>query len=139
MRPCTVSRIADWSAAERILGYPILKGVNSSLTWPYLFVQPELNDDPSIPRSAIGLYKIDGVGVGFTVAPLSMWNDGALQRGEPLAIAGRGGWLRYRGSDSDDSFPCGNSDRFGEIWCQVEMNSKSPDLLARFVKDLTLP
>jgi hypothetical protein len=131
----SVSRV-DWSEAQRVLGYPIVKSTAFVLTWPYLFVQPAIESGESIPRKAVGLYSIDGIGVRVTVAPETTWNDGALQRGTQLAIDGRRGWLQSREAVINYAFPCGSSAEFGEVWCQVEMNSSSTDLLTRFVVSL---
>lgn len=132
----SVTRISDWAEAERVLGYPIVRSVTFPLTWPNLFVQPAVDGDDSIPRKAVALHTIEGVGVRFTVAPVITWNEGALQKGEPLEIGGRKGWLRHRGPDADYSFPCGSSVQFGEVWCQVEIDATRPSLLTEFVQDL---
>lgn len=134
----SISRV-DWVEAQQVLGYPIVKSAKFPLTWPYLFLQPAIGAGDSIPRTAVGLYSIDGTGVRVTVAPEITWNDGALRRGTQLAIDGRRGWLQYRAGDVNYAYPCGSSAQFGEVWCQVEMNSASTDLLTRFVSDLAVP
>ena len=132
----SVSRVTDWAEAERALGYPIPRSLSFPLTWPHLFIQPALEAGGSIPRKAVALYSIDGVGVRLTVAPAVTWNEGALQSGDALEIGRREGWLLHRGTDSDYSFRCGNSQQFGEVWCLVEISATPPELLGRFVADL---
>jgi hypothetical protein len=131
-----VTRISDWAEAGRILGYAIPRSPNSILTWPHLFVQPAVEEGGVIPRKVVALYQWNGVGVSFTVAPLTTWNDGALQTGRPTVIGTRNGWLMQDDDWLDYAFPCGDSRDFGEVWCQVEMSSSLADLES-FVLDLT--
>ncbi len=131
-----ISRITDWAEAERLLGYSILRSPTFPLTWPHLFVQPAVDEDPSTPHKAVALYKIDGEGVRLTVAPAGFWPEGAMELGQPLEIDGHQGWLQHWGSSSVYMFPCAESAVFGPVWCKVEVSSTPPELLTRFVCDL---
>ena len=135
----SVSRISDWDEAERVVGYhPIPRSPTFPLTWPYLFIQPAIGSGRSSPRIVGALYTVDAVGVKLTVAPVITWGGAAtLEQGQSLTIGTRTGWLSHRGSTSSFAFRCAESADFGEVWCQVETDSSPPDLLTRFVSDLT--